>query len=124
MLFRLLADAVVMVHFAFVVFVAAGVLLVVRYPRLTWLHLPAALWGAGIAFYGGICPLTPLENHLRRLAGQEGYAGGFVEQYILPILYPGALTRELQITLGVLVVLINVAGYTWILRRCRRPSLC
>jgi len=77
--YRLLADSVLLAHAAFVAFVVLGGLLALRWPRLAWLHLPAATWGAGIEFAGGICPLTPLENHWRRLAGEQGYAGGFFE---------------------------------------------
>lgn len=122
-MFRLLADLVVLIHLAFVVFVVVGALLVLRWPRLAWLHLPAAIWGALIEFAGWICPLTPLENWLRARAGGGRYAGGFVEHYVLPILYPGQLTRSLQIGLGVVVVLINAAAYFWIWRRhWRRPS--
>lgn len=117
---RLLADLVVGVHFAFVLFVVLGGLLVLRWRALAWLHLPAALWGAAIEFAGWICPLTPLENHLRRLAGQAGYSGGFVENYILPVLYPAGLTRGVQIGLGVAVFAINTAVYTWVFVLARR----
>lgn len=120
MLFRLLADVIVVVHLAFVVFVVLGGLLVLRWPGVAWLHLPAATWGALIEFRGWVCPLTPLEVALRRRGGEEGYAGGFVEHYILPILYPQDLTRELQVVLGTLVVLLNLGIYGWILWRRRR----
>jgi hypothetical protein len=123
-IYRFLADAVVVAHFAFVLFVAAGGLLVARWPRLAWLHLPAAIWGAAIEFAGAICPLTPLENRLRRLAGDEGYAGGFIEHYVIPVLYPSGLTREIQIGLGLAVILLNLAAYGWILLRRKRRSLC
>ncbi len=119
MIYRLAADAVVALHFAFVVFVAVGAFAVVRWRRLAWLHVPAAIWGAGIELAGGICPLTPLENHLRRLAGGAGYGGGFIEHYLLPVLYPGALTRGVQIALGVLVVAVNLVVYGWLLARRR-----
>ena len=117
--YRLLADLTLILHAAFVVFVMLGALLVLRWPRVAWIHLPAALWGAGIEFLGGICPLTPLENHWRQLAGGDGYAGGFVEHYVVPILYPDALTRRVQVALGVLVLIVNVAIYAWVLWRRR-----
>lgn len=119
MTYRLLADAVVALHLGFVLFVVFGGLLVLRRRWIAFLHLPAAAWGAAIELMGGICPLTPLENRLRGLAGLEGYGGGFVEHYVLPVLYPGALTRQLQIGLGVAVVVVNAAIYLWIVVRGR-----
>lgn len=119
---RLLADLVLLLHAAFVLFVVLGALLVLRWPRVAWVHVPAALWGACIEFAGWICPLTPLENHWRRLAGEEGYAGGFVEHYVFPVLYPDGLTRNAQLVLGALVLLINAAVYGWAIRRRRRPA--
>jgi len=115
--YRLLADLVLVAHAGFVVFVVLGGLAVLRWPRLAWVHLPVVLWGAGIEFTGGICPLTPLENHWRRLAGEQGYAGGFIEHYLLAALYPEGLTRGVQLALGVLVIAVNVAIYARILRR-------
>jgi hypothetical protein len=120
MLYRLLADLVVLVHTGFVLFVVLGGLLVLRWPRAAWFHLPAALWGAGIEFAAGICPLTPLENHLRRLGGEAGYTGGFVEHYVLPVLYPDGLTRGVQLGLGTFVVVLNVALYVMAWRRAKR----
>ncbi len=126
MLYRLLADLVVLVHCGFVLFVVLGGLLALRWPRAAWVHLPAALWGAGIEFAAGICPLTPLENHFRRLGGEGGYSGGFVEHYVLPVLYPGGLTRGVQLALGMFVLLLNVVVYAIVWRRrsaaSRRPS--
>lgn len=122
-MYRLLADATVVVHLGFVLFVVAGSLLVLRWPALAWLHVPAAIWGAWIEFAGWICPLTPLENWLRRQGGQAGYSASFVDHYLLPVLYPAALTRELQWMLGGVVVMINVAAYAMILRRRRRPTI-
>jgi hypothetical protein len=116
---RVLADLVVVAHAAFVLFVALGALLVVRRPRLAWIHLPAAAWGALIEFAGWICPLTPLENHLRRLGGATTYQGDFIEHYLLPLLYPGRLTRQHQIWLGALAILINVLLYWRVVRRAR-----
>ena len=114
---RLLADALVVVHLAFVLFVVLGGLLALRWPRAAWVHLPAAVWGAWIEWAGWICPLTPLENRLRERGGQSGYHTTFVEQYVLPILYPPGLSREVQWVLGALVVAVNVAVYLWVLRR-------
>lgn len=117
MIYRLLADVTVVVHFAFVLFVVGGAILVWRYPRLAWLHIPAAVWGAFIEFAGWICPLTPLENWLRKQGGEQPYAASFVEQYLIPVLYPKSLTPTVQWVLGGLVVLINVILYTLIVRR-------
>jgi hypothetical protein len=114
---QLLADVVVVLHLGFVVFVVAGGLLVARWPRLAWAHVPAVVWGAAIEFAGGVCPLTPLENILRRRGGAAGYAGGFVEHYILPVLYPAALAREAQWGLGAGVVLVNAAVYARVIVR-------
>lgn len=117
MLYRALADLVVVIHIAFVLFVILGGLLVLRRPRLAWLHVPAAVWGALIEFRGWVCPLTPLENALRARGGEAGYSGGFVEHYLLPVLYPGALTRNIQIALGTLVVALNLVIYGFVLAR-------
>jgi len=120
MLASLLADVVVLVHGLFIVFVVAGAALLRRWPQLVWLHLPAAAWGAYIEFSGAICPLTPLENRLRALAGEAGYAQGFVEHYLLPLIYPQALTHGIQLVLGVAVVAINALLYAlWL--HSRRP---
>jgi len=117
---RVLADIVVVLHLLFIVFVLAGGLLVLRWPRLAWLHLPCAAWGALIEFTGWVCPLTPLENRLRLRAGQEGYEGGFVEQYIIPVVYPPGLTPELQVAIGLIVIALNGVFYGLLLRRWRR----
>jgi hypothetical protein len=114
---RFLADLVVGVHFLFVLFVVLGGLLVMRWPGVAYLHIPAALWGAAIEFGGWVCPLTPLELWLRRGAGSAGYSGGFVEHYILPILYPSALTRNIQFFLGLTVLAVNLAIYGYLIRR-------
>jgi hypothetical protein len=110
--YRLLADLVVVVHLGFVAFVVAGGLLVLRWPRLAWAHLPCAVWGALIEFAGWVCPLTPLENDLRRLGGEAGYEGGFVERYLTSVLYPHGLTRTHQLVLGLLVLAVN--GYVYL----------
>lgn len=117
----LAADAVVVAHAAFVMFVVAGGLLVLRWPRVAWVHLPAAAWGALIEFAGWICPLTPLEIHLRAIAHEPGYPGDFVARYLLPIIYPEGLTREVQFALGAVVILVNAAIYRRVLRRLRGP---
>ena len=115
----LAADAVVVLHLAFVVFVVLGGLLVLRWPAVAWVHVPAALWGAWIEFAGWICPLTPLENRLREAAGQQGYAASFVEHYLLPVLYPASLTREVQWLLGGAVIAVNAVVYVLVWRRSR-----
>ena len=120
MSFRLLADLVVLLHLGFVLFVVAGGVLVARWPRLAWAHLPAAAWGVAIELGGWVCPLTPLEIWLRRRGGEAGYAGGFVEHYVLPVLYPGALTPAVQVVLGLLVLAVNAAVYAWVWRRRRK----
>ena len=117
MIARLLADAVLVVHLAFVAFVVGGGLLVLRSPRWAALHLPAAAWGVLVEYSGWTCPLTPLENHYRRLGGQAGYQGGFIDHYILPVLYPHGLTRATQLLLGVLVVAFNAWIYWRAFRR-------
>lgn len=116
----LLADLLVVVHLLFVAFVMAGGFLLLRWPKLIGLHLPAALWGAWIEFSGGICPLTPLENRLRALSGEAGYHGGFVEHYLLPLLYPAQLTHAVQLVLGGAVVAVNLGVYAWVIWVWRR----
>lgn len=119
---RLAADAVVLLHLAFIAFAMLGGVLVAWRTRIAWLHLPAAAWGAWIEFSGAICPLTPLENHFRRMAGASGYAGGFVERYLIPIVYPDGLTAQAQQSLGVLVVAVNLAVYAWVATQWRRGT--
>ena len=111
MSYRLMADIVVVIHFAFTIFVLLGGILAIWWRKVVWLHIPAAVWGALIEFAGWICPLTPLENRLRVKGGEAGYPGGFVEKYILPVIYPEGLTREIQIILGVLVITVNLVIY-------------
>lgn len=122
MLWRVLADLVVAFHVCFVLFVVLGGLLALRWRRAVWFHLPAVLWGAGIEFVSGICPLTPLENHLRALGGQAGYPGGFVEHYLLPVLYPAGLTQDFQLVLGAFVVVLNGVVYAVVVRRRLLPQ--
>lgn len=118
----ILADVLVLLHLLFVVFVMTGGFLLVRWPRLLWLHLPAAAWGAFIEFSGGICPLTPLENDLRVLGGGSAYSGDFVERYLLPLLYPAQLTPALQQVLGALVVGVNLLAYALAYRAWQRRA--
>lgn len=114
MLYRLLADAVLVIHLGFVLFVVLGGLLALRWRRAAWVHLPAAVWGALIELIGWVCPLTPLENSLRRLGGEAGYTGGFIDHYIIALIYPEGLTRAMQLALGSAVVALNAAIYAWI----------
>lgn len=123
MIYRSLADLVLVVHLAFVLFVVLGGLLVLRWRWVALLHVPAAIWGILIEYTGGICPLTPLENSLRRLGGEAGYSGGFIQHYIQPVLYPSGLTRGTQIILGSLALLVNLVAYGLVIARSRRvPS--
>jgi hypothetical protein len=121
MAYRAAADAILVAHFAFVLFVVLGAFLVLRWPRFAWLHLPAVAWAAFVEFSGTICPLTPMEVLLRQQAGEAGYAGGFIDHYLVSILYPEGLTRDAQTMLGAAVVVINAAIYIVALRR-RRTS--
>ena len=121
MAYRFLADGLVAFHVAFIAFVLAGGIMVHRRPWIAALHLPAVAWAAFVEFTGTICPLTPWENALRQRAGDTGYAGGFVEHYVLPLIYPAGLTPRIQILLGALVVAMNAFAYIAILwRRARR----
>jgi hypothetical protein len=116
MFYRLAADLVMLVHLLFVLFVVLGGFLSLRWRWMPWVHLPIAIYGATIEFIGFYCPLTPLENYLRRKGGQEGYDGGFVENYLLRILYPDGLTRRIEIILGISVIVINAIAY-WLFFR-------
>lgn len=114
---RLAADTITLLHFAFLLFVGLGGLLVWRWPRLAWLHVPAGLWGVWIELSGGVCPLTPLENRLRRAAGEAGLEGGFIEHYVVSLLYPPGLERWHQVVLGLLVLTVNATVYWRLWRR-------
>jgi len=120
MVYRCLADAVLLLHLGFILFVVAGAALAVRRPRLLPWHLAAAAWGAGIEAIGAVCPLTWLENRLRMLAGQSGY-GGFIEHYVAAAIYPAGLTRPLQVALGAGVLLLNAGLYAWLWRKRSTP---
>ena len=124
MTWRVLADAVLLLHFAFIAFVVLGGLAVLRWPRLAWLHLPAVAWAAWISFVGSICPLTPLENHLRVLGGEPGYSDGFIHHYLTSLIYPAGLTQAIQVALGVFVVGVNALVYfrLWMRWRRKRPG--
>ena len=114
-----MANLIVLLHFAFVVFVVLGGLLALRWPRVVWLHVPAVIWGALVEFTGWICPLTPLENRLRAASGESGYQGDFIAHYILPALYPDGLTRSDQLMLGGVALVVNVAIYALVLAQRR-----
>jgi hypothetical protein len=120
MLYRVLADALVLFHLLFVAFAVAGGLLALRWRWAAALHLPALVWAAWIEFSGGICPLTPMENALRRMAGGAGYPGGFVEHYVLPVLYPAGLTPQHQWVLGGVLLALNLLVYAAVAWRWRR----
>ncbi len=122
MMYHLLADLVLCVHFLFVVFSLLGALLLLRWPKMVWGHLPAVAWAAWIEFSGNICPLTPLENALRIRGGGVGYAGDFVGHYLLGVLYPAGLTRQTQIILGILVLGVNMVIYGFVFFRRKRKA--
>lgn len=119
MLERALADLVLLAHLLFIAFAVLGGLLVLRWLWAAALHLPAVLWGAFVELTGGVCPLTPLENSLRRAAGESGYSGGFIEHYLLPLVYPASLSRGVQLSLAAALVGLNLAVYlaVWLRRR-------
>jgi Protein of Unknown function (DUF2784) len=114
MVYRLAADAVLLLHLLFILFAVLGALLALRWRAVLWLQVPAFLWAGYVMASGRICPLTPLENALRHKAGEVGYQGGFVEHYITALIYPDGLTRALQLGLALGVVLINFALYAWL----------
>jgi small-conductance mechanosensitive channel len=122
MFYQALADFVVLTHLAFIVFALLGGLLALRWHWLPWVHLPAVVWGAAVALFGWFCPLTPLENSLRRASGASEYSDSFIEHYFVPIIYPVELTREFQVFLGVIMLSVNLAIYwvVWRRRRARR----
>ncbi|WP_296230615.1 DUF2784 domain-containing protein [uncultured Pseudomonas sp.] len=122
MLWRMAADALVLVHLGFILFVLLGGLLLLRWPRLIWLHMPAVAWGIVVECLHLGCPLTPWENQLRRAAGQAGYDGGFIEHYLIPLIYPAGLTPQIQLWLGAIVVLVNLSIYAWLIWRWRNKA--
>jgi len=109
--FRMAADGIVVVHLCFILFVILGALTLYWRPWMIWIHVPAAVWGGLVELFGAPCPLTPLENHLRRTGNAEAYGGGFIDHYIMPIVYPPGLTREIQVVLGMMILAVNFAVY-------------
>lgn len=122
MVYRVLADITLTLHLAFVLFVVFGGLLALRWPRVAWVHVPTAIYGVLIEFIGWTCPLTPIENHFRRLGGEAGYAESFIERYVVSAIYPGGLTRAGFVLLGLLALLVNAVIYAFVYRRARRAS--
>ena len=112
-----MADFLVIIHFTFIVFVVSGGVLIFKWKWIIYLHIPAVIWAALIEFKGWICPLTPWEKQLREAGGEAGYTGGFIEHYIIPIIYPDKLTVELQIMFGVAVIVINIVIYSLVFYR-------
>lgn len=119
-LYLVLADAVVIVHLGFIVFVMAGGFIAVCFPKVIWVHLPCVIWGIVVELAGLVCPLTPLENMFRQRAGQAQYGGDFVMRFIEPMIYPEGLTREVQVVLASLVILVNAGVYGWLVVRKKR----
>ena len=120
MIYSFLADLLVVFHQVFILYVIAGALLFIKWAKTLWLHLPSCFWGMTVEYTGWICPLTPWEIQLRRLAGEEGYTGSFIEHYLIPIIYPIGLTREVQMLLGGTVLIVNLSLYTLILIKRRK----
>ena len=120
MIYSFLADLLVLFHLVFILYVIAGALLIFKWPKTLWLHLPSCFWGMTVEFTGWICPLTPWEIRLRRLAGEEGYTGSFIEHYLIPIIYPSGLNREIQMLMGCIVLIVNLSLYTLILIKRRK----
>lgn len=121
MLYRLSAEAILLLHFSFIAFVLFGALLALQWRWVVVVHLPAAAWGCFIELTGRICPLTYIENYLRSRAGQSGYSEGFIEHYLLPVIYPAGLTQKIQFVLAGVVVLVNVIAYGWLAHRLQEP---
>ena len=123
MIYQALADFVVLTHLAFILFALLGGLLALRWRWVPWVHLPAVCWGVAVEFFGWFCPLTPIENSLRRASGSAGYSGGFIERHLMPIIYPAELTREFQLFLGCVLVVVNLAVYLAVRRRLRTDKV-
>ena len=115
--YHLLADLVILAHFAFVIFAVLGGILVLRWRKIVWIHLAAVVWSAAVEFFDWICPLTPIENWFREKAAEPIYHSDFIARYLLPVLYPDGLTRNVQIALGTLVLILNLAIYVWVFSR-------
>ncbi len=120
MIYRLLADLVVLIHFLFILFALFGGLLALWRSLVLWLHIPALGWGLIVEFANLLCPLTPLENKLSIAGGESGYSGGFIEHYLVPVIYPPGLTPEIQLMLGIIVITVNAAIYAFVLYRWHR----
>lgn len=118
-MYNVLADLVVLIHFTFILFVIFGGLLILLWPKIIWLHVPALSWGVATQMFGLICPLTPFEIYLRNRADMEGYSGGFIENYLIPVIYPAALTHQLQWALGTVLLIFNVLIYVYLWKRSR-----
>jgi hypothetical protein len=118
-MYHVLANAIVLAHFLFIAFVICGGLLVIRWPRIAFVHLPAAVWGTVVEIFGWICPLTPLENHFRLLAGNSSYSGDFIARYLMPVLYPENLTATMQQVFGAFVIAINIIFYFIAIKKLR-----
>jgi hypothetical protein len=116
----LAADAVLVLHLAFILFAVFGGVLVLWYPKIAWLHLPALTWAVWIAATHGICPLTPLENSLRRVAGEAGYSGTFIDHYVMPLIYPTGLTPTHQTWIAIVLAASNALLYGWALLKALR----
>jgi hypothetical protein len=122
MRYSVAADALVIAHLAFIMFVMLGGLLLLKWPRLIYLHLPAVAWGTLVELRGWLCPLTPLEQHYRTLAGETGYSDSFVQHYLLPLIYPAGLTRDVQTLLAMCVITINLVIYAVMYVKYQRNS--
>jgi len=120
--YHILAELIVVIHFAFIIFSLFGGLLVIWQKWVAYIHIPAATWGSLIALQGWICPLTPLENYLRMQGGSAGYSGGFIAHYIAPIIYPEGLTRDLQVNLGIIALGTNIVIYIYVVYRRSRKT--
>ena len=118
-MYGVLAELTVLVHLGFIIYVIFGGLLAIRWPRSIWVHLPVLIWGVGVELTGWVCPLTPLENHFRAQAALQGYQGGFIEHYLIAVIYPAGLTRQVQIGLGAALFAFNIVIYAVIWRAAR-----
>ncbi len=123
MVYKLAADLVVVLHLGFILFVLCGGFLVLRWRWVIYLHLPAFVWGSLVELVGWYCPLTPLEQSLRNAAGEVGYSGGFIEYYIVPVIYPAGLTRDMQILFGGIVICVNIVAYVLVIRQLNRKKV-
>ncbi|MBU4485781.1 MAG: DUF2784 domain-containing protein [Candidatus Delongbacteria bacterium] len=121
MYYRILTDFIVVIHLLFIIFVIFGGFLSLFKKWIIWIHIPVVIWGACVELFGWICPLTPLENWLRLGGDQQGYQGGFIEHYLMPVIYPENLTRNIQIVFGLSVLVINIVVYCILFFRSRQP---